>query len=115
MRVYSYLIFVFISTLSFSQTWIDKNEDENYVRRHECSFVQAGDKFYIFGGRESAQTLDVYDYVNDSWSKGTNTPLEFNHFQATTYEGLIWVIGAFKTNNFPNEAPLEHWRKYHRT
>lgn len=27
--------------------------------------------------------------------------MDFNHFQAVSYEGLIWVIGAFKTNS-PN-------------
>src|SRR5690606_25792144 len=89
--------------------WSDKNENENYTGRHECSFVQAGDKFYLMGGRESAKTIDIYDYATNSWSSLINTaPLEFNHFQATEYKGLIWVIGAFKTNNFPSELPAEH-------
>lgn len=105
---FAFLIYFFLfSNISNAQSWIDKNEDESYVERHECSFVQAGNKFYIFGGRESAQTLDVYNYATNTWSNGTNAPLEFNHFQATTYKGLIWVIGAFKNNSFPNEAPLE--------
>ncbi|MEO1029897.1 MAG: kelch repeat-containing protein [Bacteroidota bacterium] len=89
--------------------WNDKNEDENYTARHECSFVQAGDKFYLFGGRESAQTLDVYDYSTDSWNSLPNSaPHEFNHFQAVEFEGLIWVIGAFRTNDFPNEVPADY-------
>ncbi|WP_340077503.1 malectin domain-containing carbohydrate-binding protein [Leptobacterium sp. I13] len=89
--------------------WIDKNEDENYIARHECSFVQAGDKFYMLGGRESAQTIDVYDYTNNTWTqKVGSAPIEFNHFQAIEYQGLIWVIGAFKDNNFPNELPADH-------
>jgi len=69
--------------------WIDKNENESYVERHECSFVQSGNKFIMFGGREQAQRVDIYDYTNDSWSQGTQAPEEFNHFQALEYDGLI--------------------------
>ena len=92
-----------------SQNWVDKNEDESYTARHECSFVQAGDKFYLMGGRENSRTLDIYDYSSNSWnSLVDSSPVEFNHFQATEYEGLIWVIGAFKDNVFPNEAPADN-------
>ncbi|WP_313790931.1 PKD domain-containing protein [Allomuricauda sp. SCSIO 65647] len=102
-------------TWTIGQDWVEKNEDENYTARHECSFVQAGDKFYLMGGRENATAIDVYDYTTDSWVELANstpvvnsTQLEFNHFQATEYEGLIWVIGAFKTNVFPNEVPADY-------
>ncbi len=91
-----------------AETWIDKNESENYTARHECSFVQAGDKFYLMGGRENAQTMDIYDYSSNTWtSLGGSVPFEFNHFQATEYQGLIWVIGAFGDNGFPTEVPEE--------
>ncbi|TXE06268.1 galactose oxidase [Seonamhaeicola algicola] len=94
--------------------WIDKNEAENYTARHECSFVQAGDKFYMFGGRESAQKLDVYDYKSNTWQVAQNkAPKQFNHFQATFYKGFIWVIGAFKTNTFPREIPEDNVWLYH--
>jgi hypothetical protein len=88
--------------------WIDKAEDESYTGRHECSFVQAGDKFYLFGGRENSQTLDTYDYTSNSWSTSASAPLPFNHFQATDYQGLVWIVGAFETNNFPNEDPADN-------
>lgn len=91
----------FLNFTSFSQNWTEKNESENYVARHECGFVQIGDKFIMFGGRESSQRLDVYDYANNTWEQGGVAPEEFNHFQAIQYQGLIWVIGAFKTNS-PN-------------
>lgn len=87
--------------------WIDLNEDLSYTGRHECAFVQAGNKFYLFGGRESPQKLDVYDYNSNTWSLGAPVPKPFNHFQATQYQGLIWVIGAFKDNNFPVKKPEE--------
>ncbi len=102
------------STKSFTWTitseflWTNKDENEDYTARHENSFVQAGDKFYLMGGRENAQTIDVYDYTSDSWTSLVDSaPFEFNHFQATEYQGLIWVIGALKTNNFPSETPAE--------
>jgi len=102
-------------TISFTWTifegglWTDLNENENYTARHESSFVQAGNKFYLMGGRENAKTIDVYDYTSNTWTALTNSaPFEFNHFQATEYKGLIWVIGAFQTNDFPLEQPAEH-------
>ena len=90
-----------------AQVWIDLAEDESYTARHECSFVQAGDRFYLFGGRENPQTLDTYDFVSDSWTTSASAPQPFNHFQATEHEGLVWVIGSFQTNSFPNEQPAE--------
>ena len=87
--------------------WIDKNEDESYTARHESSVVQAGDQFYIFGGRENSQTLDTYDFASNTWTTSASAPLPFNHFQAIQLEGLIWVLGAFETNSFPNEDPAD--------
>jgi PKD repeat protein len=89
--------------------WSDKVEDEGYTARHENSFVQAGDKFYLMGGRENTKTIEIYDYASDKWTSLENSaPENFNHFQATEYQGLIWVIGAFKTTNFPYEEPAEY-------
>ena len=103
------IVFSWTITANSTLVWTDKNEDENYTARHECSFVQAGDKFFLFGGRENAQTLDIYDYTTNSWNALVNSaPVEFNHFQATEYQGLIWIIGAFNTNTFPTETPAEY-------
>ncbi|MGB7395118.1 MAG: kelch repeat-containing protein, partial [Pricia sp.] len=89
--------------------WNDKDENENYTARHECSLVQAGGKFYLMGGRENTKTIDVYDYTTDTWTQIVDSPpVDFNHFQATEYQGLIWVIGAFTDNVFPNEQPAEY-------
>lgn len=61
------------------------------------------------GGRESSTTIDIYDIENDSWRSLTDiNPYSFNHFQAVYYQGLIWVIGAFDTNDFPNETPASN-------
>jgi hypothetical protein len=87
--------------------WKDMHEDQNYVARHECSFVQSGTKFYMLGGRESPRRLDIYDYTEDKWTTGADLPEDFNHFQAVTYQNLIWVIGAFQTNSYPTERAAE--------
>ncbi len=88
--------------------WIDLDEDEDYTGRHECSFVQAGETFILFGGRENPSVLDIYDYQANSWSRGARAPQDFNHFQATTWQGYVWVIASFKNNAFPNEAPTDN-------
>ena len=111
----SLLLIICFSTIISAQkkySWIDKEENEDYVARHECSFVQSGNTFIMFGGRESAKQLDIYDYSENTWSKGTEAPVEFNHFQATEYQGLIWIIGAFETNNYPNEIPASYIYMY---
>lgn len=97
------LLFLFLSFTPKlkGQNWSIANENENYIARHEFGFVQAGDKFFIFGGRESPKVVEIYDYTSNTWSQGAMAPVDLNHFQAVTYEGLIWVIGAFKTNE-PN-------------
>lgn len=119
-KIFAFPVLFTLSAYSFGQTgsccsdrWIDKDESENYTARHECSFVQAGDKFILFGGRESAQKLEMYDYKCNAWSAGGNAPKEFNHFQATSYKGFIWIIGSFRTNNFPREIPADTVWLYH--
>ncbi|MEX2564309.1 MAG: hypothetical protein WD431_00020, partial [Cyclobacteriaceae bacterium] len=91
------------------ETWNLVNENNNYTERHENSFVQAGKFFYIMGGRENSTTIDKYDFEADSWNALEDVaPLSFNHFQATEYQGYIWVIGAFQDNDYPNESPASH-------
>lgn len=116
MKIVPTLVVVFLSTFSFTfsqKKWVSLSENENYVARHECSFTQSGEHFIMFGGREQAQRLDIYDYKKNSWKQGAKAPKEFNHFQATEFQGLVWVVGAFQTNNFPNEIPETHIYIYH--
>ena len=90
-----------------ANTWLDIDEDEGYTARHESAFIQAGDRFYSWGGRENPRVVDTYDYVNDIWTTSASAPEQFNHFQATEYQGHIWIIGAFKDNRFPREASAD--------
>lgn len=75
--------------------------------RHEASYVHVGDKFYLLGGRENGSNVNIYDPISDSWTVGATPPTIINHFQAVEYHGLILVVGAFRDNNFPTEAPLD--------
>ncbi|MEZ4850291.1 MAG: kelch repeat-containing protein [Bacteroidia bacterium] len=54
----------------------------------------------------------MYDINAKSWTTGASAPEQFNHFQATEYEGLIWVIGAFYQNNYPSEPPEDNIHIY---
>lgn len=79
------------SGIQEAPVWIDLDENQSYTARHECSFVQAGDLFYLFGGRENPKKLEIYNYTSDTWFVGASPDYEFNHFQALEHEGLIWV------------------------
>jgi hypothetical protein len=62
--------------------------------RHEHSYVQAGGKFFLLGGRGNLP-VDIYDPVTNTWEPHPPPPLELHHFQAVLYENLIWVISAY--------------------
>lgn len=82
-------------------------ETENHSNeRHENAFVKAGDKFYLIGGRGIKPT-DIYDPSTHTWTEGAPTPIEISHFQAVSYQGLIYVMGGL-TGNWPSETPLSH-------
>ncbi len=76
----------------------------NAQRRHESSFVEAGGKFYLLGGRNTRR-VDIYDPETNQWSRGADQPLEIHHFQALEYKGEIWIMGAF-TGPYPKEEPI---------
>ena len=72
--------------------------------RHENAFVRIGDTFYLVGGR-TLKPVEAYDTRAKQWKKGAMAPLEMHHFQAVSYKGEIYVLGAF-TGNFPHETPI---------
>ncbi|NDK55802.1 malectin domain-containing carbohydrate-binding protein [Pontibacter fetidus] len=76
------------------------------VARHESSFVQAGDKFYLMGGR-GIKPVQAYIPSSKTWTDHAQTPIELHHFQAVTLDGLIYVAGAF-TGGYPYETPVPH-------
>lgn len=73
-------------------------------RRSESAFAELGGKYYLLGGRNTTK-LDIFDPATGEWTSGADAPLEMHHFQAVTYQGEIWVLGAF-TGPFPKEEPI---------
>ncbi|MGV3641252.1 MAG: malectin domain-containing carbohydrate-binding protein [Adhaeribacter sp.] len=80
------------------------------TERSENAYVQAGDKFYLIGGRGN-KAVQAYDPVNKTWTDKAGTPMELHHFQAVTLNGLIYVAGAF-TGNYPHETPVPNLLVY---
>ncbi|MGV3505119.1 MAG: malectin domain-containing carbohydrate-binding protein [Adhaeribacter sp.] len=74
------------------------------TERSENAYVQAGDKFYLIGGRGN-KAVQAYDPVAKTWTNKAGTPMELHHFQAVTLNGLIYVAGAF-TGAYPHETPV---------
>ncbi len=78
--------------------------------REENAYVQAGDKFYLLGGR-GIKPVQAYDPVTKTWTDRARPPMEINHFQAITLNGLIYAMGAF-TGRYPHEIPLPNIHIY---
>lgn len=74
--------------------------------REECSFSHAGGKFYLLGGR-GRPAVQEYNPPTKTWKSLKTAPTTFNHFQALSHCGLIYVIGAFdeSSSGYPNETP----------
>ncbi len=77
--------------------------------RHEGASAQAGEAFYVMGGRESdaIRIYDPFDGEEGSWSSGASSPIQLHHFQAVELDGLIYAIGAM-TGPYPEEPPVEN-------
>jgi len=88
------------------QSWELVDNLNQHIPRHENSFAQVGDKFYLLGGRETNQ-VEIYDYASKSWSVGASAPFDLHHFQAVAHKGYIWAITGFGDNNFPSEQPVD--------
>lgn len=99
------LLFTYCSSEAQEQ-WQQLNPENNSHERHENAFVKAGDKFYLIGGRGIKPT-DIYDSSTNIWTEGAPTPIEISHFQAVSYQGLIYVMGGL-TGNWPSETPISH-------
>ncbi len=79
----------------------------NLLAREECSFSQAGGKFYLLGGRR-ADPVQEYNPQTNTWKNLKVTKDTLNHFQAVSSAGLIYIICAFKESpghGYPKEPP----------
>ncbi|WPP51258.1 Kelch repeat-containing protein [Catalinimonas niigatensis] len=84
--------------------WTNVSSKNDPTARHENAFTEVDGKFYLVGGRGD-RPVDIYDPQTQEWSQGKNPPLEMNHFQAVSYDGKLYVMGAL-TGGFPDEKPI---------
>lgn len=105
MKPIIFFLFILISVEAYSQTgWEILNPTTEATPRHENSFVECNGKLYSLGGR-GQRPVEEYDPATNSWSKIADAPLEISHFQAVSFKGEIWVVGAF-TGGYPHETPI---------
>lgn len=84
--------------------WTTVSANNEPTARHENAFTEVDGKFYLVGGRGD-RPVDIYDPQTKEWSQGQNPPVEMNHFQAVSYDGKLYVMGAL-TGGFPDEKPI---------
>ncbi len=73
-------------------------------QRHEHAYVAVGDAFYLVGGR-GQRPVQKYDPATKTWEDMSAPPFQMHHFQAVSYDGKIYVMGAF-TDGYPDENPI---------
>ncbi|MHC4559607.1 MAG: Kelch repeat-containing protein, partial [Planctomycetota bacterium] len=78
--------------------------------RHETTFVEFQDKFYLIGGRESRK-IDRFDPKTKSWIKMKATSPLIHHFQPVLWDNKIYMVGAM-TGNYPKEPPMSRIQIY---
>ncbi len=82
-------------------------------KRHESGFVKLNEKFYLIGGR-GTKKIQVYDPKTNKWSNTNTSTQDIHHFQAISYQGKIYIMGAL-TGGYPNEKPVPHILIYNPT
>jgi N-acetylneuraminic acid mutarotase len=93
-----------LSSVCVAQTW-QKVESVNLPsKRHECAAAIADHALYLFGGR-GIRPVDRYEFKTNTWDSVAEMPLQLNHFQAVTYQNIIYIAGAF-TGSYPHEKPV---------
>ncbi|MCZ8134052.1 MAG: galactose oxidase, partial [Algoriphagus sp.] len=98
-------LFCLLSSSLFAQeSWTTITPKTEATPRHENSFVECEGKLYSLGGR-GERPVEEYDPKTNTWTKLADAPMEIHHFQAISYQGEIWVVGAL-TGKYPHETPI---------
>lgn len=103
------LSFVWLSCLGaqitvFAQSWQPVVTRNSCSPRHENAAALIGDSLYAVGGR-GMKPLEALNLKTLVWQTLPTPPVEMNHFQAITYHGELYVVGAFQ-GKYPHETPL---------
>lgn len=103
-----YLLFVVIVSLisqkSSSQDWQLLQTTGNPVNRHECATAIVKDAMYMLGGR-GKRPINRYTFASNTWDSVGTSPMQFNHFQAVSYNDEIFIAGAM-IGSYPHETPV---------
>ncbi|MDP5169790.1 MAG: hypothetical protein NWR72_06070 [Bacteroidia bacterium] len=115
------ILVIFLSLLfpapSLAQTlgqWTPLPFSGNPDERHEAAFLQAGEYFYLLGGRTFGDNIERFDPINSVWEdraplpQDPNNPaqqLKIHHVQPVVLDGLIYFAGAF-TKDYSGEDPI---------
>ncbi len=90
----------------YGEEWVVEEIKKHGSKRHESSFVECNGKLYALGGRGD-RPVEEYDPVSKEWRFISEAPMEFNHFQALSFKGEIYVIAAFQ-GRYPHETPIKN-------
>ena len=76
-----------------------------YTARFESGYIKVGERFYLVGGRQAPQPIEVFDVASRTWKAGAVSPVTMHHFQPVVFDGKIYVLGAL-TGSQRGEPPL---------
>lgn len=96
---------ILLSSLSVqAQSWQPVTTQNTCSPRHENAATLIGDSLYAVGGR-GTRPLEALNLKTLVWQTLPTPPVEMNHFQAITYNGELYVMGAFQ-GKYPHETPI---------
>jgi len=97
---------LFTASLAHAQqgSWQFVATKDSCQKRHENAAALVGDSLYAIGGR-GMKPVDALNLKTMVWTKTQMPPVEMNHFQAATYNGEVYVMGAFE-GKYPHETPI---------
>ena len=75
-----------------------------HVQRFESGFIKAGERFYLVGGRQAPQPVEIFDPATRTWKAGAVSPVTMHHFQPAVYDGKIYVLARSQSGR--GEPPL---------
>jgi len=73
--------------------------------RHESSLGVVDGELVLIGGR-GRKPSEMFDVETGAWRRGSAAPFQVHHFQAVTFDGEVWAVGAF-TGGFPGERGVD--------
>ena len=96
---------------TINEAWFSLTPVNEPTARHENAFVAHGGALYLLGGR-GVKPVQRYDPEDNAWSSGAYPPLQLHHFQAVSFNGLIYVVGAYSGTCCDAEYGVSHIYTY---